>query len=282
MELLVLTDIHNNWIHLEEMISIASKLDGVVFLGDLLIHGSDREDNSKAYANFLRINDAAKFTIGVPGNSASAEVIRFMDEIEFNLHGKSHIINDIGFFGVGGTSDPVNLILELRAFFKSEIRPVIELHEKSLETLSVFGVTIRDDVFVVEDWSEKQVKELERFRGPFDHTEKEIRDLLIQGSQSIANCSTQVLLSHIPPYEPVLNPKFPEGVSTGSKGIASFIKEYKPSVVLSGHYHISHDFEIDSVPCYVFPAVTDGFYSIMTINQRKKEYKVNVKNFDIP
>ncbi|MCK4568613.1 MAG: metallophosphoesterase, partial [Candidatus Thorarchaeota archaeon] len=39
MKLLVLTDIHNCWTHLEEMISFADELDGVVFLGDLIIHG---------------------------------------------------------------------------------------------------------------------------------------------------------------------------------------------------------------------------------------------------
>jgi len=279
MELLVLTDIHNTWTHLEDMLSLAGELDGVVFLGDLRIHGPSGKSDSESLSNFARIHETAKFTIGVPGNSATPEVIQLMDELESNVHGKSRIINDIGFFGVGGTPDPVNLILELRAFFKDEISPAIELHDKALETLSVFGVIIRDDVFVVEDWSDKQVNELEQFRGPFDHSEEEIYDLLVQGYQSLTDHSIKVLLSHVPPYEPLMNTMFPEGVSTGSKGITKFIKEFRPSTVLSGHYHNHRKFEIDDIPCFIFPAVLDGFYSILNIDQQTKECKVKVKSF---
>ncbi|TFH00704.1 MAG: hypothetical protein E4H14_19360, partial [Candidatus Thorarchaeota archaeon] len=244
MDFLVLTDIHNRWVHLETMISLAGDLDGVIFLGDLLMQGSEREAVSSAIRSFSKIHEAAKFTVGVPGNGAIPELVKCLDEIGVSVHGKSFILDDIGFFGVGGTPDTVSTVLTLRAFFKSEIRPAIELHEKALETLSVFGVTVRNDVFMIEDWSEAQVKALERFRGPFDHTEEEIHDILIQWYESMSDCSVRVLLSHIPPYEPILNPKFPEGVSTGSKGIADFIHEYRPSVVLSGHYHISHEFKI--------------------------------------
>ncbi|MGY5881820.1 MAG: metallophosphoesterase [Candidatus Thorarchaeota archaeon] len=279
MDLLVLTDIHNNWAHLEELVSLADELDGVVFLGDLRIHGSSGITDSVLIRKFSRIHEASKFTIGVPGNSVTPELIQYMDDNEFNVHGKSRIINDIGFFGVGGVADPVNLILELRAFFKEKIRSAIKIRDDALETLAVFGVTIRDDIFVVEDWSEKQIKELERFRGPFDHTEEEIQDILFQGFQTLSDCSVRILLSHIPPYEPLLNPKFPEGVSTGSKGITQFIKEYRPSAVLSGHYHISHEFEIANVPCFTFPAVIDGFYSILTIDQHTRDFKVKAKIF---
>ena len=275
----MLTDIHNKWFHLEDMISLACELDGVVFLGDLRVQGSSSETDSASIEKFSRINEAAKFIVGVPGNGSTLEVIRYMNEIECNVHGKSRIINDIGFFGVGGGSDTVNLILELRDFFKNEIRPAIDLHDKALETLSVFGVTIKDDVFVVEEWSEEQVNELERFRGPFDHTEEEIRDILIQGLQGLAGCPIRILLSHVPPYEPIMNPKFPDGVSTGSRGITAFIKEYKPSIVLSGHYHISHEFKINSVPCFVFPAVTDELYSILTINQNTKKFNIKINTF---
>ena len=275
----MLTDIHDKWTYLEEMISLVSELDGVIFLGDLLVHGFFEKNDPIALRNFSRIHEASKFNVGVPGNSATSEVLRYLDTIDFNVHGKSHILNDIGFFGVGGSPDPVNLVLELRAFFKSEIRPAIKLHDSALETLSVFGVTIRDDVFVVEEWTEMQAKELEQFRGPFDHTEEEIYDILLRGLKTLSDCPIKVLLSHIPPYEPVMNPKFPEGVSTGSKGITKFIKEFRPSLVLSGHYHIAHEFEIDSIPCFVFPAAMDGFYSILSINQSTKDYKVEVKTF---
>lgn len=275
----MLTDIHDNWTYLEEMISLASKLDGVVFLGDLLIHGSFEKHNPVAFTNFSRIHGAAKFTVGVPGNSATRDMIKFLNKNDFNVHGKSRILNGVGFFGVGGSPDPVNLILELRDFFQRETRPAIELQDKALETLAVFGVKIKDDVFVVDDWTERELKELKQYRGPFDHTEAEIYNILLQGSQSLSNCSIRVLLSHIPPYEPVLNTKFPEGISTGSIGITKFIKEFRPSAVLSGHYHIFHEFDIDSIPCLIFPAATDGFYSILHINQHMKKFTVKVKTF---
>lgn len=279
MDFLVLTDIHNRWTHLEKMLSLAGDFDGVIFLGDLIIHGSERDAVSGAIRNFSKIHEAAKCTVGVPGNGAIPELVKYLDEIGVSVHGKSFILDDIGFFGVGGTPDSVTLILTLRKFFKSEIRPAIELHEKAMETLAVFGVTVRNDVFVVEEWSNTQLKSLERFRGPFDHTEEEIHDILIQGYESVSSCSVKVLLSHIPPYESIINPKFPEGASTGSKGIANFIHEYQPSIVLSGHYHISHEFEIKRVPCFIFPAAMDGFYSILSINQRSEEYEVVIKTF---
>lgn len=275
----MLTDIHDNWSYLEEMLSLASELDGVIFLGDLLVRGTSEKHEPAAFRNFSRIHDVARFTVGVPGNSATSDVIQFLNTNDFNIHGISRVLDDVGFFGVGGTPDSVTLILELRDFFQKEIRPAIKLHDKALETLSVFGVTIRDDVFVVEDWTETQIRELNQYSGPFDHSEEEIYDILIQGLQSLSDCSIRVLLSHIPPYQPVLNPKFPEGVSTGSKGITKFVKEFRPSIVLSGHYHIYHEFHIGDIPCIIFPAATDGFHSILNIDQRSKEFTVTVKKF---
>lgn len=279
MDFLVLSDIHHSWKHLEKMVSLARTLDGVLFLGDLLIPDSEKEIVSEAILNFSKIYEAAKYVIGVPGNSAIPEVVKHLDNLGISVHGKSHRVDDIGFFGVGGTPDPVTLIIALRMYFNSEIRSAIELPDKALETLAVFGVSIRDGVFVVDDWSEMQVNLLKRFQGPFDHTEEQIHDILIQGYQSISDCSIRILLSHVPPYEPVIHTKFPEGVSTGSRGISDFIQEHKPSVVLSGHYHISHELHIGPVPCFICPAVTDGFYSVFSINQRTEEFKVTVKTF---
>lgn len=279
MDFLVLTDIHHSWNHLEKMISLASAVDGVIFLGDLLIHGSDRDVVSVAISNFSKIYEAARYTVAVPGNGAIPEVIEYLDKLGISVHGQSRLLDDIGFFGVGGTPDTVALVVELRTFFQSEKRPAIELPSKALETLAVFGVSIRDGIFVVDDWSEMQVNLLNRFKGPFDFTEKEMHDILVQGYQSLSDCPIRILVSHSPPYEPILNPKFPEGVSTGSRGITKFVKEYQPSTVLSGHYHIFHKFKIGPVPCFIFPAVVDGFYSILNIDQSAKEYKIAVKTF---
>ncbi|MHA1424252.1 MAG: metallophosphoesterase family protein [Candidatus Thorarchaeota archaeon] len=279
MDFLVLSDIHHCWVHLEKMISIAGDFDGVIFLGDLLIHDSERVVVSEDIRYFSRIYDVAKYMVGVPGNGAIPEIVEYLDDIGVSVHGKSRILADIGFFGVGGTPDPASLIIELRTYFKNDIRPAIELQPSTLETLAIFGVTIRDDVFSVEEWAEKQEKELERFRGPFDHTEENIYNILEKGFKSLPECSFQVLLSHVPPYVPFMNPNFPEGISAGSKGIARFIKEIRPSVVLSGHYHISYKSDINGIPYFICPAVKDGFYSILNIGQDTKECKVTLKKF---
>lgn len=279
MDFLVLSDIHHSWNHLDRMISMAGNHDGVIFLGDLTNYGSNSEDVSIDLNNFSKICEKAKFVVGVPGNGAIPEIVRHLDNLGISVHGKSHTLDDIGFFGVGGSPDPVALILGLRTFFKNEIREAIELHPRALETLAVFGVIVKDGVFWVEDWDKAKEKELERFRGPFEHTEEEIYNILVEGFKSLSECSISVLISHVPPYEPIMCPKYPEYISTGSKGITKFIKEFKPSAVLSGHYHISHESEIDEIPCFVLPAVTDGFYSILNIRQDTKECRVTVRSF---
>jgi Icc-related predicted phosphoesterase len=279
MDFLVLSDIHHSWNHLDKMVTMAGNNDGVIFLGDLTKYGSNSEDVSLDLNNFSKICETAKFGVGVPGNGAIPKIVRYLDNLGISLHGKSHTLDDIGFFGIGGSPDPVALILGLRTFFKNESRQAIELHPRTLETLTVFGVIVKDDVFLVEDWDEAKEKELERFRGPFEHTEEEIYDILVEGFKSLSECSISVLISHVPPYEPIMYPKYPEFVSTGSKGITKFIKEFRPSIVLSGHYHSSYESEIDGIPYFILPAVIDGFYSILSINEDTKECKVTINSF---
>ncbi len=276
MDFLVLTDIHNNWVHLEKMLSLASELDGVIFLGDLMPFN---QVDSEALENFSRIHDATNFAVGVPGNGALPEVVQYFHDIGINVHGKSRIVDEVGFFGVGCVSDTVNLILELRSFFKDEMQDAIELNERSIKTLSFFGISIRDDVFVVEAWTGKQVRELERYRSPYEHSEEQIHNILAQGFQTVLDCPIQILLSHVPPYEQGLNPNLPDGVSTGSKSITRFVEEHQPSLVLSGHYHLFHEFTINSIPCSVLPAVKDGYYSILRTNLISKSQGIKVEIF---
>ena len=276
MKFLVISDIHDNWKHLREMQQLAKSLDGVIFLGDLSLH---KGISLNAFENLSRIYEATNWMIALPGNSANPEELEYLDTLGINLHGTSTHLDDIGFFGIGGGSDPVELVLDLRRYFIEKSPTPIELDPKSIETLNVFGIDIRNGRFEVERWTVEQVQDLEKYRGPFDHCENEIFDILSAGYRGIAQLPYHILLSHIPPYEPGLNALLPEGVSTGSKSIRRFIETHAISYSLSGHYHRHHEFLIDSVRCTNCPAVLDGFYSIFSISASIDEAYVEVKKF---
>ncbi len=276
MKFLVISDIHDNWKHLREMQQLAKSLDGVIFLGDLSLH---KRISPYAFENLFRIHEAANWMIALPGNSAYPEEFEYLDTLGINLHGASTHFDAIGFFGIGGGSDPVELILDLRRYFIEESPTPIELNPKSIETLNVFGIDIRNGRFEVEPWTVEQVQNLEKYRGPFDHCENEIFNIFSAGYRGIAQLPDHILLSHIPPYEPGLNALLPEGVSTGSKAISRFIQTHKVSCALSGHYHLHYEFKIDIVPCFIFPAVVDGFYSILSIDTINDTIDMSVNEF---
>jgi Icc-related predicted phosphoesterase len=276
MEFLVLTDIHDNWSHLDEILDMAHKVSGVIFLGDLM---QTRNLTSESHDNLKKIYDASKWMVAVPGNGAVPDVIDFLNELGINVHGTSKQINEIGFFGVGGVTDPIGVVLNLRDFFRSKRYTAIELDSKSIETLNVFGIFVRNGFFEVEEWAPQQVEEIERYRSPFEHKEAEVFETLLRGHKKIINLPIRVLLSHVPPYELGLNPILPEGVSTGSKAITQFIHEFHPSLVLSGHYHRDYQFTIGSVPCVIVPAVKDRFYSILHFDDDIQQFKITTRMF---
>jgi len=276
MELLVLSDIHDNWSHLNTILDIIREVDGVIFLGDLM---QFRDVVPESLNHFKKIFDTSKWMAAVPGNGAVPGVVHLLDSFGINVHGASKTLGEIGFFGVGGVTDPVGVILNLRDFFRAERHPAIELDPKSIETLNVFGVFIRNGFFEVEDWSPEKINEIEKYRSPFEHTEEEVFEILLRGHEPIHNSPVRVLLSHVPPYETGFNPILPEGVSTGSKAITRFILEFQPNLVLSGHYHRDYQFKIGSVPCAIVPAVKDGYYSILHFESSNRQFKIEVRRF---
>jgi len=276
MEFLVLADIHDNWAHLDEILGLARECNGVIFLGDLMKYGKIAQ---RSLENFKRIYDTAEWMVAVPGNGALPEVVQFMSDIGVNVHGTSKQIEEIGFFGVGGVTDAVEVVHALRQYLKENRRPAIRLHAKSMETLNAFGVFIRDGFFEVEDWPPEKLQQMEKYRSPFEHTESEIFDILLRGYEAIRGLPFRVLLTHVPPYEEGMNPNLPEGVSTGSKAITRFIHEYHPSLVLSGHYHRDHRFTVGSVPCAVLPAVKDGYYSLLRFGPNRRQFNLEVRMF---
>lgn len=276
MKFLVLSDIHDKWTYLDEMIRLAQSLDGVIFLGDLM---SFRKIVPLSMENFTLLYDAANWMVAVPGNGPLPEVVNFLTSLGVNIHGDSVVFDDIGFFGVGGVSDPIELILGLREYFIRDCPKPIELNEKSIETLNIFGIYIRDGKFEVEEWDAKHIRDIEKYHSPFEHSEHEIYDFLAKGYKGITHQPLRILISHIPPYEPGLNSILPEGVSTGSKSIAHFIRTFIPSYSLSGHYHIHYEFDIDRVPCAILPAVVDDCYSIFSIDTTSKTMQIKVNKF---
>jgi Icc-related predicted phosphoesterase len=276
MEFLVLTDIHDNWTHLDAILDIARDMSGVIFLGDLM---QFREVSQESLGNFRKIFDASKWMVAVPGNGAVPEVVDFFNSLGVNVHGISKQIKEIGFFGVGGVTNPVGVVLNLREFFANKQRAAIELDPKSIETLNAFGVFVRNGIFEVEDWSPEKIEEIEKYRSPFEHTEDEVFEILLRGYEAISNLPIRVLLSHVPPYETGLNPLLPEGVSTGSKAITRFILEFRPSLVLSGHFHRDYKFTIGSVPCAILPAVKDDLYSILHFETDSQQIRIETQRF---
>jgi Icc-related predicted phosphoesterase len=276
MEFFVLADIHNEWTYLDRILDLARSTDGVIFLGDLMQQGYPDSDS---IANFLQIYEAANWLAAVPGNGANQETLALLDEIGVNVHGTAKIYKEIGFFGVGGVTDAVEVVLSLREYFSKNRHAAIELDAKALETLSVFGVSIKDGFFEVADWPAEKVKELEKYRSPFEHTENEVFEILVRAHESIRSLPFRVLLSHIPPYEEGLNPLLPEGVSTGSRAMAKFIRDYCPTLVLSAHYHREYRFTISSVPCAIIPAVKDGYYSVLQFEPISEKFLLDFRRF---
>jgi len=279
MKFLVLADIHDDWLHLDTILGIARRVSGVIFLGDLVQHSATNDVSPDSLDKFKQIYDASNWMVAVPGNGAEHDIVHLMDTLGINVHGASRQIEEIGFFGVGGVTDPVGVVLNLREFFRTERPVAIELDSKSIETLNVFGVSIRNGFFEVEDWPPERINEMERFRSPFEHTEDEISEILLRGYDAIRNSRFRVLLSHVPPYETGLNPVLPEGVSTGSKAISKFILEFQPSLALSGHYHREHQFTIGSVPCAIVPAVKEGYYSLLNFESKKEKFEIEARRF---
>ena len=279
MKFLVLADIHDDWLHLDTILGIAREVSGVIFLGDLVQHSASDDVSPESLDKFKQIYDVSKWMVAVPGNGAEHDIVHLMDTLGINVHGASKQIEEIGFFGVGGVTDPVGVVLNLRGFFRTERPAAIDLDSKSIETLNVFGVSIRNGFFEVEDWPPERISEMEKFRSPFEHTEDEIFEILLRGHDTIRSCRFSVLLSHVPPYETGLNPVLPEGVSTGSKAISKFILEFRPNLVLSGHYHREYQFTIGSVPCTIVPAVKDGYYSILDIDSKNEKFSIDARRF---
>ncbi|MHA3964508.1 MAG: metallophosphoesterase family protein [Candidatus Thorarchaeota archaeon SMTZ1-45] len=276
MEFLILTDIHDSWIHIEKMIRLAEEMDGVIFLGDLMTF---RKFTQVSIDNFTKLKERSNWMVSIPGNGPVAKVLEFLDDLGINLHGKGKRIEDIGFFGVGGVQETLTTISEIREFFRTEDTSTIEPDNLSLETLNAFGITHDDRRFIVEEWSESEFSALDVYKSPFELSEKLIFEVLSTALAQIKDAPLKILLSHVPPFEPGIISASSIGVSTGSKSIARFIHDNLVDLAISGHYHKHHEFQIENTKCVVVPAVINGFYGVLSSNTSMKELRTEIRKF---
>lgn len=276
MEFLVLADIHDSWVHMSKMLRLAEETDGVLFLGDLMTF---RKFTQESIGNLTRINEASNWMVGIPGNGPLPRVREFFDDLGINLHCKGRCIGDIGFFGVGGVQDTVNAITEIREFFKTEDTSSIIPDDRAMETLNAFGIFHESGRFEVEEWSESDLTNLDVYTSPFEHSENRIHEILVTAYDQIKDSPIKIVLSHVPPHETGVVSAFPIGVSTGSKGITKFIEENPLALSLSGHYHQHYEFKVGDTDCVVMPAVMNGFYGVLSIDESTMDLNTEIHKF---
>ena len=276
MEILVLTDIHDTWNNINKMLTLAGEMDGVIFLGDLMTF---RKFTQISIDNLTRIKEVSNWMIGLPGNGPVPRVREFLDTLGINLHCKGRVIDDIGFFGVGGVQETVQTIIEIRQFFQTSDTSGISPDERALETLSAFGIIRNNGKFVVEEWSDSDLTALDVYTSPFEHSESRIYEILTTAYAEVEGAAKKIVLSHVPPHEDGIISVFPIGVSTGSKAISRFIEENSLDLSLSGHYHIYYQFQIGNTRCVCVPAVMNGFYGVLSVDSSKMELNTEICKF---
>ncbi|MFW9834893.1 MAG: metallophosphoesterase [Candidatus Thorarchaeota archaeon] len=276
MEFLILTDIHDSWTHLKKMLQLAEQMDGVIFLGDLM---KFRKFTEESIENLTLIKEASNLMVGLPGNGAVVQVRDMFDSLRINLHCKGIIIEDTGFFGIGGVPTTVQTISDIREFFKTQDTSGIPPNSKAMETWNAFGIFYENGRFVVEDWTDSDLAKMSRYTSPFEHSEEQIDDILSTAYEQIKGASLKIMLSHVPPYESGTISAFPLGVSTGSKALSEFIIEHDVDLSLSGHNHQNYTFYIENTECIVVPAVLNGYYGVLSVDNDSENLSTEICEF---
>lgn len=99
MKLFAMSDVHGDLRHFDAAATLMESADAVVLSGDLMRACSVRS----AERVLARVEAHAKRIIAVPGNWDRDEVRLLLDERGYGVHGRGRIIDNIGFFGVGGS-----------------------------------------------------------------------------------------------------------------------------------------------------------------------------------
>lgn len=100
MKLLCVSDLHGEPGEIERL----SAVDVLVIAGDIT-HFGDRERAREILEGFK----SAKRLLAVPGNCDNLDVNEALVELDADLHSRGRIVEDVGFFGLGGSnSTPFN------------------------------------------------------------------------------------------------------------------------------------------------------------------------------
>ncbi len=117
MRLLVVTDFHNRYDKVPEILKKAGKVDGTLLAGDLTEFGP--VENAKKLLDML-----PKPVLAVPGNCDPKEMAQFLKAEGVSLHEGKKKLDNITFIGIGGSNPtPFNTPLELS---EDEIRGALE------------------------------------------------------------------------------------------------------------------------------------------------------------
>lgn len=122
MRLLVVTDFHNTFDRLPDILKKAGRVDGTLVAGDLTQFGPT--EKAKVVLDAL-----PRPILAVPGNCDKKDIVDLLRAEDCNLHENKFRIDDVTFIGIGGSNPtPFNTPFELS---EDHIKSTVErlLHE---------------------------------------------------------------------------------------------------------------------------------------------------------
>ncbi|MDH4128189.1 MAG: metallophosphoesterase [Spirochaetota bacterium] len=119
--------------------------------------------------------------LAIMGSVDTPGVLSYLESRGISLHGRGKIVNNIGFYGVGGGNRTM-------------------------------------------------------FERPFEYSEKDINEFLERGYNHIKKCNFIIMLSHVAPYNSLLDTTA-KNEHVGSRVIRSFIFKHPPKLLLSSQIH---------------------------------------------
>lgn len=100
MRILCITDIHGRLGVVHRLAEKSPPCDVVVVAGDITNFG----DWKKADEIFVMLRKITDAILAVPGNCDLKGVNDYLAEMDMSIHGSGKVIDDIGFFGAGGSN----------------------------------------------------------------------------------------------------------------------------------------------------------------------------------
>lgn len=99
MNLLIFSDIHDNYVHVEKIAEDLKKADAIIIAGDIT-HFGHKEKAEQIIKSFAVYNNKI---LAVPGNCDYPDVENILSINDWSIHKKIKNINGYSFFGIGGS-----------------------------------------------------------------------------------------------------------------------------------------------------------------------------------